>query len=900
MDRSGFFSRHWPTLLIGSLWLWMFWPMISGQTVCGFRDSAYLYYPLFKWIDGVWASGEIPLWNPYCNYGLPVVGDGSSSVFYPGKLIFLCRFLSFPSRYGIYLSVHILIAAAGAYRFARVMKADQAGATLAAISYAFGGSVLFQVTNVIYLVSAAWLPFALVFVWRGVLRNDWHSSVWAGVVCALLILGGDPQMVYHVGLIAAASVLFKFWNVRRTLLRVQPTSIHGCYRWLWNAGLRLALMIVVTSGVAAIQILPTAHWAQRSERTASGEVSNVLQAWNYAQTISEPGSKDTRLVSYLDQVVAQSLFASPRRGTQKDATYQFSQPPWSLAELFFPNVMGKPFPTHQRWSDALPGAERVWTPSLYMGVLTMLLAIGQFQLWGRSKRRVWLCRIGLFFAIASFGWFGIVWLLNEGLAVFSFAELEIGGIKIGPQVGGLYWFMTSLLPKYFMFRYPAKLFVITSLIISALAGLGLSKTLDTSTKRKRVSRFGNLNSLARASCLYPGIITCGLCLGGLILIQVTPIEKWLERIRPNAFFGPLDVTETISTLNWSFAHPLIVVTLLAATLTYSSRMGRRKLTASSFLPISMVFLTAIELPLANHWLLANIDASAFESTLSIENDLQELIIEREAEGALPLVFRSLDDESDPSWACHGSETRLAEIVRWQRETLFPKHHLGKGIALLGSFSSVWPSEYVDLAPWSNDPFKQSTIGSQRAKPGFGVDARVRLNETHAFGTDRVENLRRNFTHLLMGNMQPRINDPHRHLTFVPHDMLETVPVADDSSVEHLERKCGQFSFKVIVGNDSTLVLEQLFDNGWVAQLENLRNGNVIQAKPTPFLNLWMQLPIKTGEHQVSFKYSPQEFRTGLNISVLSLLGFAIFSMAELINLKVFTQRLKAAKAQGLV
>ena len=206
------FKRYWPAALIGTIWLWMFWPMISGQTVCGFRDSAYLYYPLFKWIDSIWAAGEIPLWNPYCNYGLPIVGDGSSSVFYPGKLIFLCRFLSYPSRYGIYLSIHVLIAAAGAYRFARAMKANQAGATLTAVSYAFGGSVLFQVTNIIYLVSAAWLPFALAFVWRGVLGGDWRSSIWAGVVCALMILGGDPQMVYHVGLIAAFSVMFDSGN----------------------------------------------------------------------------------------------------------------------------------------------------------------------------------------------------------------------------------------------------------------------------------------------------------------------------------------------------------------------------------------------------------------------------------------------------------------------------------------------------------------------------------------------------------------------------------------------------------------------------------------------------------------------------------------------------------------
>ena len=157
--------------------------MMSGQTVVGFRDSAYLYYPLFQWIDAQWAAGEVPLWNPYCNFGVPVVGDGTSSVFYPGKLIFFCRFLSFPARYGIYLAIHIPLAAAGVYWFARTMKANQFGATLAAFSYAFGGSVLFQVTNVIYLVSAAWLPFALCCVWRMVKTGHYRWALGAGMCC---------------------------------------------------------------------------------------------------------------------------------------------------------------------------------------------------------------------------------------------------------------------------------------------------------------------------------------------------------------------------------------------------------------------------------------------------------------------------------------------------------------------------------------------------------------------------------------------------------------------------------------------------------------------------------------------------------------------------------------------
>ena len=862
------------------MWLWMFWPMISGQTVCGFRDSAYLYYPLFKWIDSVWASGEIPLWNPYCNYGLPVVGDGSSSVFYPGKLIFLCRFLSFPSRYGIYLSIHILIAAAGAYRFARVMKANQAGATLAAISYAFSGSVLFQVTNVIYLVSAAWLPFALMLVWNGVIRNEWRSAILAGVVCALMILGGDPQMVYHVGLIAAASVFFKFWKIRRTLLRTQKVSSNASYSWLLSAGLRLALMVVVTSGLAAIQILPTAHWAERSERASSGVIANVYHVWSYALEISGPTlrpekiawSRNGAAITYLDKTITHSLLSSPRRGSQKDATYQFSQPPWSIAELFFPNVMGKPFPTHQRWSDALPGAERIWTPSIYAGFLTVLLALGQFRFWGKRKRHVWLSRVALFFTVASFGWFGLVWLLNEGLAVAGLAEFEIDGMKIGPQVGGLYWLMVTVLPKYFMFRYPAKLFVIASLMISVLAGLGLTKTKSTC---KRANLAGDWNPLGRVLSLYSGLVVIVFCLVGLILLWVAPLDLWLGRVRPNPLFGPLAVEKTVAALKISLAHPLIVIGTMVALLGMTNRIKHGSI---SILAASIVLVTAFEVSVANRWLLADVDANKFESPLEIEDDLQKLIAGCETAGAIPAIYRNINVESDPSWQNRASEKRLDEIVCWQRETLFPKHHLGKGIALLGSFSSVWPREYTNLAHRSAAPSKQLRFHSWRSQPGYGYDARIRLNKADGFGVNQVETRRRILAHLLMGNMQPRSVDRRYGQALSPHDSLETIPVADDSSIEFLNRDCRQFSLKVVAGEDLTLVLEQLFDDGWVVRLQNLQNGNILIPKPESFINLWVKLPLSRGEYDVTLTYSPREFWIGLGVSVGSLLLLAIYTL----------------------
>ena len=58
----------------------------------------------------------------------------------------------------LYVVGHVLLAAAGAYVLARRLAATTPAAGLAALVYAFSGAVLFQHSNVPFLVGAAWLP----------------------------------------------------------------------------------------------------------------------------------------------------------------------------------------------------------------------------------------------------------------------------------------------------------------------------------------------------------------------------------------------------------------------------------------------------------------------------------------------------------------------------------------------------------------------------------------------------------------------------------------------------------------------------------------------------------------------------------------------------------------------
>src|SRR4051812_31873245 len=165
----------------------LFGPVLFTDRSFAMRDAAHFYHPLFQWTAKEWGAGRVPLWNPDENCGVPVVADASSSVFYPGKLLFALP-LDFTLCYKLYVIGHVLLAAAGSYLLARHWKSSQMAAGTAALAYACGGNVVFQYCNVVFLIGAAWLPFAALAADKMLQNQNWRAAISLGVVLALMIL----------------------------------------------------------------------------------------------------------------------------------------------------------------------------------------------------------------------------------------------------------------------------------------------------------------------------------------------------------------------------------------------------------------------------------------------------------------------------------------------------------------------------------------------------------------------------------------------------------------------------------------------------------------------------------------------------------------------------------------
>ena len=105
-----------------------------------------------------WRAGRLPLWEPEENGGVPLLGNPTAAVLYPGKLIYAA--LPILGRPALNVISHVGLAYAAMWCLMRGWGVSSTGSVLAALGYAFGGPVLLQYCNVIFLVGAAWMPLA--------------------------------------------------------------------------------------------------------------------------------------------------------------------------------------------------------------------------------------------------------------------------------------------------------------------------------------------------------------------------------------------------------------------------------------------------------------------------------------------------------------------------------------------------------------------------------------------------------------------------------------------------------------------------------------------------------------------------------------------------------------------
>lgn len=217
-------------------------------------DIGDYHYPLAHEIYEGLRTWELPLWDPYPYAGMPLAGNINAQVFYPPTLVTvkLSDWLlgSFPYRVLEYqLVLHYLLAALGAYLLARSFGLARYSSLMGGLVFAFGGFFASQMQHLGLINGAAWVPFIFYFLKRSIETRGLWPAVPGGIALAMAILAGFPALfmltLLTLGLTAVAVAI--------ALLISRDFGTAGVTM------VTLALMVVISLGLSAIQILPAAE-----------------------------------------------------------------------------------------------------------------------------------------------------------------------------------------------------------------------------------------------------------------------------------------------------------------------------------------------------------------------------------------------------------------------------------------------------------------------------------------------------------------------------------------------------------------------------------------------------------------------------------------------------------------
>ncbi|GAB4570381.1 MAG: hypothetical protein Kow0077_04390 [Anaerolineae bacterium] len=257
-------------LVLVALWVGFFWrfltPVEADQVslVEGDFSGQFVAFGAYQ-AQRLWA-GEVPLWNPYNNGGLPFLADTQSAVFYPPRLITVV--LTGLTRQWTYhaleleMMAHVLATSLLMYAFLRRLLGSGAGsvpgALAGAITWAYGGFMTgYPPLQLALLEAVTWAPLIMLGIHEctGGETPRWHWLIVAGLGLGLSVMAGHPQTNWFLGLLGVAFLAFRVWRQgwRWTVF------VRGA---VWFGGLAVLL--------ALVQLLPAFEYLQHTTRIDFG------------------------------------------------------------------------------------------------------------------------------------------------------------------------------------------------------------------------------------------------------------------------------------------------------------------------------------------------------------------------------------------------------------------------------------------------------------------------------------------------------------------------------------------------------------------------------------------------------------------------------------------------------
>jgi hypothetical protein len=228
-----------------------FFPATRGNLIISPDDGVIFNIPLRVAAAHIIRAGHLPLWNPYIFSGMPLFGAAQAGVLFPLNWFYLL--FSIPVATNLMMLSSYMLAALGAYLYARRTGASIAGAALTSLVWQWSGFLIGQIGHTNILHTAALLPWLLWAIDGYGASGKRSRGVLLAVLVALQVFAGHQQTLSYALLVSAAYAVVR-WRGSRS-----ATPARVAYLW--------ALVFIAAGlALAAVQILPTLELLRNSLR----------------------------------------------------------------------------------------------------------------------------------------------------------------------------------------------------------------------------------------------------------------------------------------------------------------------------------------------------------------------------------------------------------------------------------------------------------------------------------------------------------------------------------------------------------------------------------------------------------------------------------------------------------
>lgn len=264
------------TLIV--LWGLFFWryltPVEADRVALHTGDFTEHFYVLRSIAYDELRAGHLPLWGHGVFNVYPFQADPESTLFYPPATLNLLICLALgKARLPLFAFLletlgHVLWASFLCYIFLREEVKSRLAALLGSIVFCYGGYLTgYPLLQVARLEVAVWLPLALLGIEKLHETGKERYLLLTAVSVALAFLAGDPQNFIYFFYATLAYYIYQCWRKRIP----------------WPVALgRLAVIVVLTVGLSAVQLIPSMEWWRHSARVGlSFEQASVAQPPRY-------------------------------------------------------------------------------------------------------------------------------------------------------------------------------------------------------------------------------------------------------------------------------------------------------------------------------------------------------------------------------------------------------------------------------------------------------------------------------------------------------------------------------------------------------------------------------------------------------------------------------------------